>query len=303
MLKEISKKVGMRIKQRRKELKISQQKLAELAGMASGSVGNYESGYSTPKEEYLIKIMEVLNCDANYLFQDFINKSEQTETTSLFMTTNQEQRYIVKYRACDERGRDIVDNVLDYEYNRTTSISVENNENSIVKIKVYNESASAGFGNYLFEDSYSEIEFPNSHVPIGTDFGVRIVGDSMQPSIPDKCIAFIKSRPAVENNKIGLFYLNGEGFCKRFKLDNSRRIIWLMSDNPKYDPIEVEPEDYLHVFGEVLGCLENGKSNSDTIEETIRYKRAACPQGIRIAEMSKSEFENFKNTPTEKELP
>lgn len=61
---------GERLKQRRKELGITQVQLADKLNVTKGAVGNYESGISSPKAEILYKVFDVLQCDANFLFQD-----------------------------------------------------------------------------------------------------------------------------------------------------------------------------------------------------------------------------------------
>ena len=42
--------------------------------MSKGAIGNYESDYSSPKDEILYKLMAALSVDANYIFQDGIKK-------------------------------------------------------------------------------------------------------------------------------------------------------------------------------------------------------------------------------------
>ena len=65
--------LGSRIKELREDKNISRSKLADLLGVTVGAISNYENEISSPKEPILFKIMEVLNCDANYLFQDAVN--------------------------------------------------------------------------------------------------------------------------------------------------------------------------------------------------------------------------------------
>lgn len=61
---------GQRLKERRKQLGITQVQLANMLGITKGAVGNYESEVSSPKAEILYKVFDVLECDANFLFQD-----------------------------------------------------------------------------------------------------------------------------------------------------------------------------------------------------------------------------------------
>ena len=65
--------VGSRIRELREDKELSRAELADKIGVTIGAVSNYENEVSSPKEPILFKIMEVLEYDANYLFQDSIN--------------------------------------------------------------------------------------------------------------------------------------------------------------------------------------------------------------------------------------
>lgn len=62
--------IGSRIKERREELGITQIQLAEQLGLTKGAIGNYETDQNSPKASTLYRVFDVLQCDANYLFQD-----------------------------------------------------------------------------------------------------------------------------------------------------------------------------------------------------------------------------------------
>lgn len=61
---------GSRLKERREELKLKQSELGKMLGVTGSAIGNYENGVSSPKADILYKVFDVLQCDANYLFQD-----------------------------------------------------------------------------------------------------------------------------------------------------------------------------------------------------------------------------------------
>ena len=86
-----------RLKEARIRKNMTQEDLAKAVGVTKGAIGNYESGVSSPKESILIKLMEILEVDANYLYQDFIR------TTAL---TDDELRLLSAYRAADDRAQD-----------------------------------------------------------------------------------------------------------------------------------------------------------------------------------------------------
>ncbi len=71
--------IGKRLKEARKAAGMTQEELARAIGITKGSIGNYESEVSSPKEPILIKLMETLSIDANYVYQDFMNSSVFTD--------------------------------------------------------------------------------------------------------------------------------------------------------------------------------------------------------------------------------
>lgn len=68
--------IGSRLKDARIGQKLTQEELARAVGVTKGAIGNYETGVSSPKEPVLIKLMEVLNIDANYIYQDYMTMPE-----------------------------------------------------------------------------------------------------------------------------------------------------------------------------------------------------------------------------------
>ena len=76
--------IGSRIRQARLMKGWSQAKLAEMAGVSPGAIGNYESDHSSPKDAILYTLMKVLQVDANFIYQDFMTQnSEKTEVDEI----------------------------------------------------------------------------------------------------------------------------------------------------------------------------------------------------------------------------
>lgn len=71
---------GSRLKQARLRKNMTQAQLAKEVGVTKGAIGNYESEVSSPKEDILIRLMEVLEVDANFLFQDLVHSPFPDET-------------------------------------------------------------------------------------------------------------------------------------------------------------------------------------------------------------------------------
>lgn len=98
-----------RLRQARERLGLTQGELAKRLGCTKSAIGNYENGVSSPKEEILLKLFDVLEVDPNFLFQDsFLLPGDSFSSF--------EVEIIKKYRALDERGKSAVMAVLDHEY-------------------------------------------------------------------------------------------------------------------------------------------------------------------------------------------
>lgn len=59
--------IGERISERRKELDISQNRLAELLGVTRQAVSKWENGTASPDINHMIMISDILNVDLEYL--------------------------------------------------------------------------------------------------------------------------------------------------------------------------------------------------------------------------------------------
>ena len=97
---------GDRFKKRREELGFTLMVVAEKLGVTKGAVGNYETGFSSPKADILFKVFDVLHCDANYLFQD------EMATTKHHLNTVKDGGLIqleISYQLLNEVGRAKVD--------------------------------------------------------------------------------------------------------------------------------------------------------------------------------------------------
>lgn len=61
--------IGVKIKEARLNLGLTQEQLANLIGVKKSAVANYENDISSPREEILYKLFKALNVDANYIFE------------------------------------------------------------------------------------------------------------------------------------------------------------------------------------------------------------------------------------------
>lgn len=116
-----------RLKEARLKKGYTQEQIAEKIGVAKSTYTGYEKGTREPNVNTIGKLMEELNVDANFLWQD--------ETTFPFELTYDEMEFLVKrYRLLDKHGKEMVDFTLEKEYER--SISEKKNASTIIPITV-----------------------------------------------------------------------------------------------------------------------------------------------------------------------
>lgn len=120
------------------------------------------------------------------------------------------------------------------------------------EIKVYDQPAAAGLGNYLDEPDYHIEQFPPGWIPPQADFGIKISGDSMEPDIQDGSTVFVQASISIDSNKIGIFILNGQAHCKKLIVDKSKQEVRLVSLNRKYDDILIRESDDFRTVGQVV---------------------------------------------------
>ena len=114
---------------------------------------------------------------------------------------------------------------------------------------VYDLPASAGTGVFLDSNEYEMVPV-GSEVPINANFGVRVSGDSMEPSYHDQQIVWVQQQPTLMDGDIGIFVLNGQAYIKQWQ--SSPKGTSLVSLNHAYSPIPIHETDELRTFGKVL---------------------------------------------------
>lgn len=147
-----------------------------------------------------------------------------------------------------ERANEYVDMLATNDkYKRQNAPVIEVPEKRIINL--YELRVSAGTGNYMDNEAYTEIE-TDKFVPSEADFAVHITGDSMQPLLQDGQIVYVHKTEDLNDGDIGIFALNGDVYCK--KLSKTKKETALISLNKKYDPIPIDEESNITALGKVI---------------------------------------------------
>lgn len=106
-----------RLKEARVNARLTQEQLAEKIGVAKTTLSGYENGNREPSVATVAKLMQALQVDANHLYQDEMENLTQSEMW-----------HMEKYRSLDRHGRELVQLVLDKEFERVKNTSFTKNK-------------------------------------------------------------------------------------------------------------------------------------------------------------------------------
>ncbi len=75
---------------------------------------------------------------------------------------------------------------------------------------------SAGTGAFLDEGNFEMVSFPESSIPDGAEFGVRVSGDSMEPVYHDGQIVWVQQCENTRTGEVGVMIYDGQGYIKAY---------------------------------------------------------------------------------------
>ena len=136
-----------------------------------------------------------------------------------------------------------------------------------IDMPVSSLAVSAGTGEFLEEGNFEMISFPESSVPAGAEFGIRISGDSMEPVYHDGQIVWVQQCDRVPVGQVGVFIYDGQGYLKVYdeqepdetdaeyftdSYGNVHMQPVMISCNQKYEPRVISAHAGFQVVGRVL---------------------------------------------------
>ena len=157
-----------------------------------------------------------------------------------------ETSIIKKYRALDEHGKELVELVLDKEFERVNALDDSEGCFDKTAFRISEQPAAAGNGVYLGPESFYTIMVRADALPRNAAFGVPVSGDSMEPKYHDGDILIVSTEKP-ERGEVGIYTMDSQGYVK-VRGNNE-----LLSLNPAYDPIPMT-EDII-CNGKVIGVL------------------------------------------------
>ena len=196
--------LGSRLNKMRKQRGISQRDMAELLTkrgikVTNQAVSKWESGASLPNAVQFLIICDLL--EVRDISGVFLGK-----TSEMFDGLNEEGRAKISEFASFVRDSGIYD-APDAPSPRGSKLRT---------LPVYNLEAETEADRFLDSTNY-ELVLVGNEVPITANFGVKVVGRSMEPDYFDGQIAWIRQKSKLENGDIGVFVYENKAYFKRLR--------------------------------------------------------------------------------------
>lgn len=247
----IKKTICRNITKYRKLAGLNQKEFAAKLGAAPSRVSSWETGANSTDIDTLFKICEILNVSINDMCEIYPDAN--------IMLSYLEQELINKYRSLDPYGKETASYILDRECERVSSLQKQKerieeleSENTPQRIIAYYQRlASAGSGDYLFDDIPTDfIRVRSTAISRQADFVIGVNGRSMEDTYHDGDRVFVKKLPEIDIGDIGVFTRGNDCFIKELGTD---RLISHNQDKETYPDIPASND--IRLVGKVLGLV------------------------------------------------
>ena len=216
-----------KLKDRRKELKLTQKEIAEELGISFQAYSAWERGIKEPSKEKVAQLENILKVAKGYF--------TQIEIVRL-------------YNSLSKQGKDKVvlyaRNLAKEEQTQKVATMPER----LYEYRVY-EPMSAGIGASVYDDQNFDTVYFNEE--LAHDFASWVSGDSMEPKYQNGSVALIRETGFDYDGAVYAVVCNNQTYIKRvYREEDGLRLV---SINPKYKDIFISYEEDPRIVGIIVG--------------------------------------------------
>lgn len=110
--------VGIRIKDKRKELHLTQTQIQSQTGISTGNLSEIERGIKLPSLSTLVKIAEALNCSTDYLLYGKVSLSQAEKGAFQDTLSEVERELINKFKQLEPRDQDDILTFINIKFDK-----------------------------------------------------------------------------------------------------------------------------------------------------------------------------------------
>lgn len=219
----MSKNFAKTLKKLRIEAGYTQKQVYEMLNIPQSTFSSWEIGKSEPSASMTLKLCELYHVDD---ILSAFGYDGYNEDGSIQLNLK-EQDLVEKYRSLDPSGQEAVNYTLDHEATRVqqiielqshpaTIIDFQEHTDTVARAIQYFYSVSAGTGQVIFDDVYSErISIPDIPKYRRVAYAVKVSGRSMEPLYYDGDMLLIEPTCTVDIGEIGIFNVDGLAYVKK----------------------------------------------------------------------------------------
>ena len=211
------------------------------------AINKWEMGGSAPNAYQLLAIGQALQVDVDYTYFMSVSSRSPLNREGIAKLAEYRDDLVASGRY---KPQPVVSKIIKF-----------------IEMPVSNLAVSAGTGEFLDEGNFEMVSFPESSVPEGAEFGLRVSGDSMEPVYHDGQIVWVQQCDHVGVGEVGIFIYDGDGYIKvydeqipdeadREEFTDSYGDVHMqpimISYNQKYQPRYVSAHSNFQVVGRVL---------------------------------------------------
>ena len=211
----------------------------------------YKKGFENAKLSTIQKLADYFDTTLDYLMRDEIDDPNFGKASG-FMFSFQEKNIIEKYRALDTHGHQVVDFLLNAEYDRVQDVMAAS------RGEVAGKSGTIAVP--LLKDALSRKEVgtipvqPDDEIRKDEDdlFALPVTNDAMAPFVHPGDKLIVRQQSEVDNGDIAVVLLDGiQVVCKQvIKEGDNLRLVPL---NKKYEDMVIHKEDIREKRFETIG--------------------------------------------------
>ena len=113
-----------------------------------------------------------------------------------------------------------------------------------------------GFINYIPYNKVLAIDNINGFIDCpksapGSAIAIKVQDNSMDPNFAINSYVFVEFNSSLDNQEIGLFYVNDRFYIRRFYSKNGK--ITLKADNKDFSDINIKSSDLFYIVGKIVG--------------------------------------------------
>lgn len=234
-----------KLKEIRENAGMNKKEFANYINVKYTTYNGYETGAREPDSDFLILISKKFDISIDYI----LGLQNEKDILHSYQLKSCEYEHIQKYRTLDKIGKNHVDTVLSWEIERIEGLDSPAPSTSKAPTRIisyYQHLASAGSGEYLFDDVPTDmIEIVDDELSDRADFVIGVNGDSMEPTYYDGDKVYVRKADMIPVGDIGIFTRGNECFIKELGVE------CLVSHNKKYN--DVPASEDIKLVGQVLG--------------------------------------------------